>query len=93
MEEKKWRTEKSEKKYISFWQSMVQIVYMTWINCGSVGGFRAVRLEQESVVKFQCTPGPGGDLHAFSNVLMKLCNYVVPTKGFQKILVALSEFG
>ena len=39
------------------------------------------------------TPGPGGDLHAFSNVLMKLCNYVVPTKGFQKILVALSEFG
>ena len=43
--------------------------------------------------KMADTPGPGGDLHAFSNVLMKLCNYVVPTKGFQKIVFALSEFG
>ena len=27
---------------------------MTLINCGSVGSFRAVLLEQESVVKFLC---------------------------------------
>ena len=27
---------------------------MTLINCGSLGGFQAVLLEQESVVKFLC---------------------------------------
>ena len=40
-----WRTEKSEKKNILFWQSIGQIVYD--MNCGSVSGFRAVPLEQE----------------------------------------------
>ena len=43
-----WRTEKSEKKDILFWQSIGQIVYD--MNCGSVNGFRAGPLEQESIV-------------------------------------------
>ena len=40
---KKW-----EKKDIFFWQSIGQIVYD--MDCGSVNGFRAGPLEQESIV-------------------------------------------
>ena len=43
-----WRTEKSEKKDILFWQSIGQIVYD--MDCGSVNGFQAGPLEQESIV-------------------------------------------
>ena len=39
---------KNDKKDIKIWQSLGQIVYD--MNCGSVCGFRAVPLEQESVV-------------------------------------------
>ena len=39
---------KNDKKDIKIWQSLGQIVY--GMNCGSVCGFRAVPLEQESVV-------------------------------------------
>ena len=43
-----WRTEKVRKKDILCWQSISQIVYD--MNCGSVNGFRAGPLEQESIV-------------------------------------------
>ena len=39
---------KVRKKDILFWQSIGQIVYD--MNCGSVSGFRAGPLEQESIV-------------------------------------------
>ena len=47
---KTWDEErkKMRKKEIMFWQSIGQIVYD--MNCGSVNGFRAGPLEQESIV-------------------------------------------
>ena len=47
-ERKKW-----EKNLFRFDNPRVKL-YVKWINCGSVGSFWAVLLEQESVVKFLC---------------------------------------